>query len=383
MSNMYDSDYDEELSKQIDKLKTDCKWLDETATPFKNGFESALPDTPGEDYNTMLSVSAFFARRRIKKSQKRPLDKLLKDIRDNNMTMIAQAVHFDNPITKYNHESFPSLIECAVSYNNPVALKLLLDHQFTFGDKCPQSIGKFLLPALVEEKKLFGEYPCAKTLVRVGADVLQTDSNGESALMKIIKNDMVDIFDNYHVFHVINKNSLTTEGEPILLYAAKYAGNEIISDLMNYDFNIRDKNPKQENILHILAKRANKTEFIQKAIEKGADINAVDILGNTPLHYGAQNAQDKNVEILLNAGAYPLIKNNNQQTPMDVLAANSSTQYQSIAKISMLLSTATSKIYQELLEKNQPSNPSAPTNAQHITSQKPPHPKGGDQHTPE
>ena len=106
-------------------------------------------------------------------------------------------------------------------------------------------------------------------------------------------------------------------------------------------------------------------------------------MGNTPLHYGAQNAQDKNVEILLNAGAYPLIKNNNQQTPMDVLAANSSTQYQSIAKISMLLSTATSKIYQELLEKNQPPTPSAPTNAQHITSQKPPHPKGGDQHTPE
>eukprot|EP00754_Rhynchopus_humris_P038623 Rhum_TRINITY_DN21237_c0_g1::Rhum_TRINITY_DN21237_c0_g1_i1::g.173436::m.173436 len=57
---------------------------------------------------------------------------------------------------------------------------------------------------------------------------------------------------------------------------------------------------------------ATMTRFL---LEKGCDINAATAAGNTPLHHAA-TASKECVEILLGAGANPLLKNAKGQTPL-------------------------------------------------------------------
>ncbi|OQS07178.1 myosin [Thraustotheca clavata] len=53
-------------------------------------------------------------------------------------------------------------------------------------------------------------------------------------------------------------------------------------------------------------------------IENEADINAKDTLGNTPLHYAVMECRDDLVESLLKKGALTTIRNNNNETPIDL-----------------------------------------------------------------
>lgn len=141
--------------------------------------------------------------------------------------------------------------------------------------------------------------------------------------------------------------------EDILFYAVRYGENDVINALWEKNSKaIHNKTPRQETVLHILSARDHKDELIQKAIDQGVDIDAVDVFGNTALHYACKNGQEKNVQVLLNAGASPLIWNRNKELAIEKLTKASSSDAKIIANIAILLSHATRHVYQKMKDQD-------------------------------
>ena len=61
--------------------------------------------------------------------------------------------------------------------------------------------------------------------------------------------------------------------------------------------------------------QVNDTERVTLLLEKGADVNAQDCYGNTPLHFAEHNVET--AEILLKAGADPLAENESGQNVLE------------------------------------------------------------------
>jgi ankyrin repeat protein len=73
---------------------------------------------------------------------------------------------------------------------------------------------------------------------------------------------------------------------------------------------------KNEELLE--ASKKGDVEKVRKLLKKGADVNAKNFLGYTPLHYGAANGHIEVVKLLLEHGADPNIKNNEGKTAIDL-----------------------------------------------------------------
>ncbi len=69
----------------------------------------------------------------------------------------------------------------------------------------------------------------------------------------------------------------------------------------------------------------NTLYYIKLFIERGADVNAQDAYGNTPLHYAAQIDNIEAVKLLIAKGAYFNIKNKRDETPCDVATGEAKT----------------------------------------------------------
>ena len=63
---------------------------------------------------------------------------------------------------------------------------------------------------------------------------------------------------------------------------------------------------------------------VQLAIESGADVTAVDGIGNTALHYIADKGFHRAVELLVVSGANVNATNNRGQTPLSMVAQTGS-----------------------------------------------------------
>ena len=74
--------------------------------------------------------------------------------------------------------------------------------------------------------------------------------------------------------------------------------------------------PDGETILHTAAGRTNNPTIVILLLEAGADPNARDDWGSTPLHRGVHNANLVVTSHLLAAGADPNIRNNRGNTPL-------------------------------------------------------------------
>lgn len=77
--------------------------------------------------------------------------------------------------------------------------------------------------------------------------------------------------------------------------------------------------------LHFAALK-NKIRCLEVLLINGAEVNSLDLYGNTALHYSAQENAIKCLQHLLDKGADVHIKNNNNQTPLDVATNNKSTE---------------------------------------------------------
>jgi ankyrin repeat protein len=95
-----------------------------------------------------------------------------------------------------------------------------------------------------------------------------------------------------------------------------YAGHVV--DIEDFVKDINHLGPF-DSLLH-MAVRMSKLEHIQILVEAGADINAKDDMGFTPLHEAAFCGNAKAAELLLMLGARGDIKNQFNDTPLDTAA---------------------------------------------------------------
>jgi ankyrin repeat protein len=71
--------------------------------------------------------------------------------------------------------------------------------------------------------------------------------------------------------------------------------------------------------------RNDPVDVMRLLVEKGADVNAVNDLGMTPLHYAVQRGADKTIEYLASKGARFDVKNKQGRTPVDLARGRTAT----------------------------------------------------------
>ncbi len=86
------------------------------------------------------------------------------------------------------------------------------------------------------------------------------------------------------------------------------------------------------NIQLIEAVKSGNIDRVRLLIAKGADINAKDERGGTPLHWAAYYNRKKIAELLLMQGANPEEKDRNGFTPEDVARINGKKEILNILK---------------------------------------------------
>ena len=90
-----------------------------------------------------------------------------------------------------------------------------------------------------------------------------------------------------------------------------------IQDLIKRGADVEAKNDDGETPLHMVAYR-NSIETAKLLIEMGADVDAKDDYGETPLHWASYNNRIEIAKLLIDKGADVEAKRNDGWTPLDL-----------------------------------------------------------------
>ena len=110
------------------------------------------------------------------------------------------------------------------------------------------------------------------------------------------------------------------EGRTLLMYAALYERNVVVQYLISAGIDICAKDKNQYTALHF-AVQANSLEIAETLLKAGAEVNAVDMYGNSPL-MRCNNVSLSMVELLLKHGANPYQRNEYGVSAVDVFASD-------------------------------------------------------------
>jgi ankyrin repeat protein len=122
-----------------------------------------------------------------------------------------------------------------------------------------------------------------------------------------------------------------TKNNPLFFAISK----EMVELLITYGANINARNLYGRTPLHSLASYQNGRDMVELLISKGADVNVIDNQNSTPLHRAVDLGRIDTVKLLLSSGADINQKNNYGLTPLesildDVYEAN---EWEEMARI--------------------------------------------------
>jgi uncharacterized protein len=109
------------------------------------------------------------------------------------------------------------------------------------------------------------------------------------------------------------------DGWPPLHLAAAFASPEAVTLLLEHGSHIHQvsHNPMRNQALHACIALGNSVEVARLLIEAGAKVNATAAGGYTPLHIAASNGNREMVLVLLENGADPSSRCDQDRTPAD------------------------------------------------------------------
>ncbi|XP_053167318.1 ankyrin repeat domain-containing protein 22 [Hemicordylus capensis] len=136
-------------------------------------------------------------------------------------------------------------------------------------------------------------------------------------------------------------------GDTPLICACKQGHNRIVSYLLKRNADVNIKNKKERTCLHyavrkrfsfldylliiilmpvmligylLMVSRTKQNEnLIKLLLRAGANVNATDNLGRTPLHYACEMKNESIIPLLLEAGGDPSITDTEGETPLDIV----------------------------------------------------------------
>ncbi len=112
--------------------------------------------------------------------------------------------------------------------------------------------------------------------------------------------------------------AVSSDGWPPLHLAAAFGGAPAVRILLEHGADVHQVSPAMRNqAMHAALALNSDPEIVQLLLAHGADINAAQMGGFTPLHSAASGGKSELVEVLLAAGADPAKKCDRGKTPAD------------------------------------------------------------------
>ncbi|XP_059143882.1 serine/threonine-protein phosphatase 6 regulatory ankyrin repeat subunit B-like [Physella acuta] len=205
-------------------------------------------------------------------------------------------------------------------YGSKSGVEKLLDKGARVDDKNNEGKAALHFAAVSYTDK---QHDCVSAILRHGADVNITDSEGNTALILSVMNKNLQCIQKLLEYKpdldVQNKIGVSALG-----LSAEHNKDDIVSLLLKAGAKHNIKFNKGETALIIAAKH-NSVKVLKLLLGSGAVVNEVDDEGNTALIAAADNFNDESISCLLEAGANVNHRNKSGHTALSLLQSSSDT----------------------------------------------------------
>ena len=259
----------------------------------------------------------------ILKSSYHPIMRLQQTLKNKNMNRIAKEVfaEYSNYFKLIDGKKFSEKFRISDNINS-------LEHSDRFKEKIKEynKIGKILEKSFKINKEINEIYEQSKELINSNKKKIII-SKFQEAIIKA-SNHFKRLNLKYDELMKTDKKIPHNEKTSIIFIQAirdkNY--NKVIDMVQNNFLLALDYDDFNQTPLHWCAKR-NVYQCISLLVSKGADINAKDLAGRTPMHIAVQNNAIDSLEVILYELGNPFIKDNTGLMPIDYSNDNSDIKF--------------------------------------------------------